>query len=84
MMRPFTDYPYLKQAFTVGERWVVPEARLEHLLMSGHLTMEQATNFRADGALGSHLENLERNFGFKGFNQRGVSHIIGGTDPRSR
>ena len=84
MMRPFTDFPYLKQAFTVGERWVVPEARLEHLLMSGHLTMEQATNFRADGALGSHLENLERNFGFKGFNQRGVSHIIGGTDPRSR
>lgn len=82
MMKPFTDFPYLKQAFTAGERWPVSESRLEHLLMHGHLSAEQAATFRADGALGSHLENLERNFGFKGFNQRGVSHIISGTDPR--
>jgi hypothetical protein len=34
------------------------------------------------GALGSHLENLERNDGFKGFNQKGVSDIIARTDPR--
>ena len=33
-------------------------------------------------ALGSHLENLERNDGFKGFNQQGVSDIIARTDPR--
>ena len=82
MMRPFTDFPHLKQAFTQGERWAVAESRLEHLLMLGHLTLEQAAQFRAEGALGSHLENLERNNGFKGFNQHGVSHIISGTDPR--
>jgi hypothetical protein len=34
------------------------------------------------GAIGSHLENLERNDGYKGFNQTGVSDIIARTDPR--
>ena len=34
------------------------------------------------GAVGSHLENLERNDGFKGFNQTGVTEIIKETDPR--
>ena len=33
-------------------------------------------------AIGSHLENLERNDGYKGFNQQGVSEIITNTDPR--
>ena len=33
-------------------------------------------------SLGSHLEILERNDGFKGFNQTGVSEIILKTDPR--
>ena len=36
------------------------------------------------GAIGSHLENLERNEGFKGFNQTGVSEIIAATDPRKQ
>jgi hypothetical protein len=84
MMKPFTNFPHLKQAFTSGERWPVAEARLEHLLIQGAITLEQATGFRVDGALGSHLENLERNDGFKGFNQHGVSHIISGTDPRKQ
>jgi hypothetical protein len=82
MMKPFTDFPHLKQAFTVGERWPVAEDRLEHLLIQGAITVEQAATFRSEGALGSHLENLERNQGFKGFNQHGVSKIITGTDPR--
>jgi hypothetical protein len=30
----------------------------------------------------SHLEDLERNDGFKGFNQAGVNEIIHATDPR--
>ena len=42
----------------------------------------EARQFRQEGALGSHLENLERNEGFKGFNQKGVSEIITATDPR--
>ncbi len=83
MMKPFTDLPQLKQAFTVGEHWPVAPARLHDLVQRGVLTVEQAEGFRHHGALGSHLENLERRDGYKGFNQRGVSHIIAGTDPRT-
>ena len=46
------------------------------------ITQEQAEKFRKEGALGAHLENLERNEGFKGFNQTGINEIIAGTDPR--
>jgi hypothetical protein len=81
-MAPFTTFPYLRQAFTEGERWSVDEARIETLLSRGQITPDQAEHFRRDGALGSHLENLERNDGFKGFNQQGVSDIIARTDPR--
>ncbi|MEM7755776.1 MAG: hypothetical protein AAF297_09095 [Planctomycetota bacterium] len=81
-MDPFTDFPYLRQAFTEGERWIVREDRLSTALDKGFITAEQADAFRTTGALGSHLENLERNDGFKGFNQTGVSDIIGRTDAR--
>lgn len=81
-MQPFTDLAYLRQAFTEGERWPVPDERLQRLLAAGQLTDGQAREFRERGALGSHLENLERNQGFKGFNQKGVSEIIAATDPR--
>jgi hypothetical protein len=81
-MKPFTDLPYLKQAFTEGERWAVDPKRIDALLKSGRITQPQADQFRAQGAIGSHLENLERNAGFKGFNQKGVSEIIASTDPR--
>jgi hypothetical protein len=82
VMQPFTDFPYLRQAFTEGERWPVDSRRLEKLLAEGRITAEQAQAFERDGAIGSHLENLERNAGFKGFNQTGVSQIIAATDPR--
>jgi len=82
MMKPFTAFPYLRQAFTEGERWAVPPERIEHLLKQGWITGSQAEQFRTKGALGSHLENLERNDGFKGFNQEGVNAIITATDPR--
>lgn len=81
-MKPFTNFPYLRQAFTEGERWPVREERLVRLLQLGQITEQQANDFRAHGAIGSHLENLERNEGFKGFNQTGVSEIIAATDPR--
>lgn len=81
-MDPFTDFPFLKQAFTAGERWPVAEKRIQKLLAAGYITPAQATQFRAQGAIGSHLENLERNDGYKGFNQKGVSEIIARTDPR--
>ncbi|WP_435017912.1 hypothetical protein TA3x_005534 [Tundrisphaera sp. TA3] len=81
-MKPFTDFAYLRQAFTEGERWRVDPARIDRLLARGLITPAQAEAFRADGAIGSHMENLERNDGFKGFNQHGVSEIIAATDPR--
>jgi hypothetical protein len=81
-MKPFTDFPYLRQAFTEGERWPVREERLAALLAAGQIEPAQAAQFRQHGAIGSHLENLERNQGFKGFNQQGVSEIISDTDPR--
>jgi hypothetical protein len=83
-MDPFTTFPYLRQAFTEGERKLVHPKRLEHLQSTGQITAEQAEAFRTSGALHSHLENLERNDGFKGFNQQGVSDIISRTDPRKQ
>ena len=82
VMKPFTNFPHLRQAFTEGETWPVRPERIERLLSAGRITPEQAKQFREKGALGSHLENLERNQGFKGFNQTGISEIIARTDPR--
>ena len=81
-MAPFTDFPHLKQAFTKGEMWPVDPRRIERLLQQGRITPEQADHFRREGALGSHMEILERNDGYKGFNQTGISEIITRTDPR--
>ena len=84
MMKPFSDFPYLKQQFTQGERWSVEPARVHRLLELKLIGREQAEEFLKNGAIGSHLENLERNDGFKGFNQTGVTEIIHATDPRNQ
>ena len=81
-MAPFTDMPHLKQAFTTGEMWPVAESRIAAALAEGKITADQAAAFRQRGAVGSHLEILERNDGYKGFNQTGISDIILKTDPR--
>ncbi|HAY78355.1 MAG TPA: hypothetical protein DCY79_00960 [Planctomycetaceae bacterium] len=81
-MAPFTDFPFLKQAFTQGEMWPVDESRLRALVTTQAISSDQAEHFRTHGALGSHLEILERNDGYKGFNQTGISDIIQRTDPR--
>lgn len=44
----------------------------------------QVQKFTNEGAIGSHLENLQRKGGFKGFNQKSVSVIIEATDPRKQ
>ena len=82
-MVPFTDFPYLKQAFTQGEIWTVAPANIDALIQENLITNEQADEFRNEGALGSHLEILERNDGYKGFNQTGINDIIARTDPRN-
>jgi hypothetical protein len=81
-MNPFSNFEFLRQAFTEGERWPVNRARAEKLLHENLITEEQFLKFINDGALGSHLENLQRHGGFKGFNQTSVSAIIAATDPR--
>ena len=81
-MKPFSDFPFLKQAFTEGERWKVNPRRVDALLAKGLITAAQAEGFKQDGAIGSHLENLERKGGFKGFKQKSVSAIIAAVDPR--
>jgi hypothetical protein len=81
-MAPFTNFPFLKQAFTAGEVWPVEPARIDSLLGEGLIDATQAEKFRREGALGSHLEILERNDGYKGFNQTGINDIILRTDPR--
>jgi len=82
MMNPFSDFAFLRQAFTEGERWPVRRERAERLLKAKLITKEQFDQFMKEGALGSHLENLQRHGGFKGFNQKSVSVVIEATDPR--
>lgn len=81
-MKPFSDFPFLKQAFTEGEHWSVRRERAERLRQQGLIDEKQFQQFVNDGAIGSHLENLQRKGGFKGFNQKSVSAIIEATDPR--
>jgi hypothetical protein len=83
MMSPFSSFPYLKQAFTAGEIWHVDADRIEKLHKEEKITKEQAEKFKHYGAVGSHLENLQRREGYKGFNQKNVSYIIKKTDPRT-
>jgi hypothetical protein len=81
-MQPFSDFPHLYQALTQGEWWAVDPARVDALEGAGLITAEQAEDFRLNGAIGSHLENLERNDGFKGFNQPGIDGVLRIIDPR--
>lgn len=82
MMDPFSNFPYLKQAFTHGEIWPVDPRRVTKLVERGLISYEEADKFLKYGAVGSHLENLQRREGYKGFNQKNVSTIIKKTDPR--
>ena len=84
MMPPFSDFPHLYQALTVGEWWPVDPKRVDKLEKEGHINAEMAENFRLHGAIGSHFENLERNEGFKGFNQPGIDAVLRVIDPRKQ
>ncbi len=81
-MPPFSDYPFLRQAFTAGERWPVAKHRADRCLELGWIDVEQHTRFLRERAIGSHLENLQRHEDFKGFNQQAVRAIIAATAPR--
>lgn len=81
-MTPFSDMPHLRQCFTQAEMWPVDPARVGRLVSAGHVDAATAEAFIRDGAPGSHLENLARGGGFKGFNQHNVSKTMRATDPR--
>lgn len=81
-MKPFSNFPFLRQAFTAGERWPISPARAARCLELGWIDPAQHDRFLAEGTIGSHLENLQRREGYKGFNQNAVSAIIAATDPR--
>jgi hypothetical protein len=83
-MGPFSNFDFLKQSFTEAERWTPPRERVDRLLRDGLITDEQATRFKEKGTVGSHLEVIQRDQGFKGFNQSSVSAIIRMTDPKGR
>lgn len=83
-MNPFSDFEYLKQAFTKGQVWNVSPRRVQKIHDKGFITKEDATRFLEEGAIGSHLENLERKEGYKGFNQKNVSDIIARLDLRKK
>ena len=82
MMNPFSNFPHLYQELTVGEWWPVDPAKVDALEKQGLITQEQAEDFRHNGAIGSHFENLERNQGYKGFNQPGIDGALRIIDPR--
>jgi hypothetical protein len=62
----------------------VAKRRADRLLAAGWIDAEQHARFLEEGALGSHLENLQRGEGYKGFNQQSVGVILAATDPRLR
>jgi 4-hydroxyphenylpyruvate dioxygenase-like putative hemolysin len=81
-MAPFSNFSYLKQAFSVAEKWEVAPERVQKLISDKTITNEQGEQFLSQGAVGSHLENIQRREGYKGFNRKNVSAIIRATDPR--
>jgi hypothetical protein len=83
-MNPFSNFDFLKQSFTEAERWMPPKDRVVRLLESKLISEGNASRFAEQGAVGSHLEIIQRNQGFKGFNQTSVSVIIRMTDPTKR
>ncbi len=82
VMPRFSNFSHLKQAFTQGEVWPVSSERLARAEREGFMSAEQTSRLAREGAIGSHFEVLERNAGYKGFNQEGINRIILATDPR--
>lgn len=82
VMGPFSDFPFLRQAFTEPQVWPLDAGRAGDALDLGLITKERHEAFARKGAIGSHMECIERNMGFLGFNQDSVDVIIKATDPR--
>jgi hypothetical protein len=82
MMPPFSDMPHLYQELTHGDWAPVDPERVDRLEAAGHLPAEEAERIRTEGAIVTHLENIERNDGYKGFNKPGIDGVLQKLDPR--
>jgi hypothetical protein len=83
MMAPFTDWPHLYQALTEGDWCAVDPARVDRLEAGGHIGADEAERLRLEGSIVTHLENIERNDGYKGFNREGIDSVLRKLDPRA-
>jgi len=83
MMAPFTDWPHLYQELTDGDWGAVDPARVDALEAAGHIGADEAEKLRTEGSIVTHLENIERNDGFKGFNREGIDSVLRKLDPRA-
>jgi hypothetical protein len=81
-MAPFSDMPHLYQELTHGDWAAVDPARVDALEAEGHLPADEAERIRREGAIITHLENIERNDGYKGFNKPGIDGVLRKLDPR--
>jgi len=73
---PFSYFDDLKQVFTEGERSVIPEAHARRLLAERVITEPQFREYVTKGAVYTHLEDIQRGNGFKGFNQQSVDKTL--------
>ncbi|TDP61256.1 hypothetical protein [Roseateles toxinivorans] len=83
LMSPFSDMPHLYQELTDGDWVAVDPRRVDALEAAGHLSAANAEQLRQQGSIGTHLENIERNDGFKGFNREGIDSVLRKLDPRA-
>ncbi len=84
VMEPFSYYDHLKQSFTEGDGWMALKKRARSLFEAEQLMNEQFYEVRTYPIMGSHMEIIERNDGYKGFDQDSVDTIIRDTDPRTK
>lgn len=83
MMAPFSDFDHLYQELTHGDWAAVDPRRVDELEAGGHIPAEEAEQIRLNGAIVAHLENIERNHGYKGFNREGIDSVLRKLDPRA-
>ncbi|MFO6448333.1 hypothetical protein ACLBKU_14465 [Erythrobacter sp. NE805] len=82
-MTPFSDFAHLYQELTCGDMAPVDPRRVDALEAAGHIGAEEAEKLRLEGSIVTHLENIERNDGFKGFNREGIDSVLRKLDPRA-
>ena len=82
-MTPFSDFPHLYQELTTGDWAAVDPRRVDALEAAGHIGAAEAESLRLDGSIVTHLENIERNDGYKGFNRDGIDSVLRKLDPRA-